>query len=252
MDIKFGIGQFIDSERDVEIAKEFAIGYQAYVQLGFYSRGSFEKWMPSLLDIPRGQVSVVHLPKGLLPFDFEEGGAVDTMMEAFGAKAAVLHPWCNELDEIVRLVRLKERYSLNLELFSWKDLNGKASPFTLIEKYGEQLREPWLGLTVDFSHLVSELVSFSFFKALIPYTKVYHISGRMGDSQHLPILKQGLEPPVQPILTRLLEQKRVPEHFILEYMPEYYLDLKKHYFMFKDTINSKRRKYGNVQLQAGA
>jgi len=245
MDVKLGVSKWVASEEDVDLLKEF-VAYDAKVQVAFHTRELAEKWFSSFLDVPRGAISSIHLPKGLLPQDYMDGGLVDTLVEAFDVRSVVVHPWCNELDEIVDIVKRKQKYTLNLEVFCWKDLNGKASPFTLIEKYGKDMRDEWIGLCMDFSHLLSEMITFSFFKALLPYTKMYHISGRKGDSQHLPFLRKDLDVAVQPILTRLLEQKRIPEYWILEYMPEYYIDLKKHYFLLRETVNSKRRKYGDL------
>lgn len=243
---KLGASWWIASENDCEILKEFAIGYDANVQVSFYTRELAEEWLPNLLDIPKGKVGSIHLPKGLLPVDYEKGGLVDTLVEAFDVQSVVVHPWCVELPEIVSIVQERKKYVLNLEVFAWKDLNGKASPFTLIEKFGNAMREDWIGLCMDSSHLVPELITFSFFKALIPYTKMYHLSGKLGDKQHMPITKKELDAPIQTIISRLLDLKVVPPVWILEYMPEYYNDLKKNYFWLRDLITSKRRKYGDI------
>lgn len=236
---------FISGPESLQAARDF-VTWGIPIQAAFYLREHTE-WADGLIDIPKGMIPVVHLPKGLFAEDYKPGGFVSTLVDKLGAKDAVVHPWASDLKQAVAYVKEAGNYTLCLETFALKEVNGKGSPITLLAQFGDELTEEHLGICVDFSHLHTDLLTYGFLKSLIPYSKVWHLSGRKGTDQHQPFMKKDLEVNFHTLASSLLDIKNFPiKEVVLEYMPDYHRRLKDDVFYLRDFISSKRRKHGEV------
>jgi hypothetical protein len=232
------VSWFVKNQKDADIVKEFTIDLGINVQLAFYERRDADNWMFKLAECS-SCVSSIHLPKGLNISDYHKDGIVGELVSIYGTKRFVVHPWSRDLPYIVDMVR-DNKWLLNLECFSRK---GAGNPFLLLAQYGEEFLEDHVGLCVDFSHLESELANPTFVKGLLPYTKMLHVSNRLGKQQHLPVFVQTADTNAHQILAQVLEVPKFPvQDIVLEYMPDYHDRLGKQYYWLDSYIQQKRRK----------
>jgi hypothetical protein len=233
------ISWFVREQKDADIVKEFAIDLGYNVQLAFYERLDAEKWMWKLAECSPA-VSSIHLPKGLELDDYNANGLVKELSDIYDTKRFVVHPWSKDLFEIAEFVRMAE-WTLSFECFSRK---GSANPFLLLARFGDQLIEDHLGLCVDFSHLENDLATIGFIKGLLPYTKMLHVSNRLGKQQHLPLFMQTADTNAHRILSQILLVPEFPvKDIVLEFMPEYKDKLGKQYIWLNSYVQQKRRKF---------
>jgi hypothetical protein len=167
---------------------------------------------------------------------------VPTLAEIYNVKRFVIHPFG---DDVIHMVdRAREMgITLCLETFG----RSQANPFTMLAVYGGELQADHLGMCVDFSHLKDSFANGDFIKELLPYTKVWHVSNRVGKDQHLPLFykEKGIHP--HGILSRLLQIPNFPvQEIVLEYMKEYRSRLIKDYLWLNSYIIKKRKHHESV------
>lgn len=233
---------FIKEEEDVEVVKGFA-HLNMNIQLAFYEREKAEKfmWHPGLIEA-KDNITSIHLPKHLTVSDYKSDGIVSELKNLYGTNLFVVHPWADDLPNIVDTVREQEMV-LCLETFK----KGGASPFSLLAQFGDELQTEHLGLCVDFSHLETDLVTVGFIKGLLPYTKMWHVSNRLGKQQHLPIFVQDADTHAHRVVARVLDVPNFPvQEIVLEYMPQYQRQLTKQYFWLHSYVIQKRKKIRSV------
>lgn len=243
--IKQSIGWSIHSQEDVEFVREFIDGYKFDVQLGFFSREDIDLWLDSFLSFPIEHVSAVHLPKGLELDDFtSESGVVHRLSAILGARRFVVHPWSPELPAIVEYVDSLEKFVLCLENFGAKNKDG--NPFTLLAQYGKYLTGDYIGLCLDFSHLGVELAQYPIIRGLLPYTKMLHVSDRIGKHVHCPLFRPNAGVNGVHLLAQIMSVKNLRiQEVVLEYDRQYQRELCKHIFWLVEFVTRKRLKCGD-------
>ena len=232
------IGWFVADQKDVDIVRDLTLGHGMNVQLSFYQRKEWEKWGWEMIEC-RDYIHTIHLFKGLSESDFFTNQAVPTLAEIYQATRFVIHPFG---DDVIYMVdRSRELgFTLCLENFG----RGQANPFTMLAMYGDELKAEHVGMCVDFSHLKDGLANEEFVKGLLPYTKVWHVSNRVGKKQHLPLWGKELGIHPQGILSRLLTIPKFPvQEIVLEYHKEFLNAAKKHYLWLNSYIIKKRRQF---------
>jgi len=232
------VGWFIADQKDVDIVREFTLDLKMNVQLSFYLRQEAEKFGWDFVEC-KDKIHTIHLPKGLRESDFFPGNMVSEFSALYDVKRFVIHPFSDDVIHMVDRARELD-ITLCLETFN----RGQANPFTMLAMYGGELTAEHLGMCVDFSHLKDGLATEEFIKGLLPYTKVWHVSNRVGKDQHLPINTKDLGIHPVGILSRLLPLPKFPvEEIVLEYMKEYKAKLIKNYFWLDSYIMKKRRQF---------
>jgi len=235
--INSSISWFVNSKEDVEVVKELTLRLKLNVQLAFYLPKDAETFMWDLVECAP-YITSIHLPKDLTNKAYEKDGLAWRLCDLFGVSLLVVHPWADDLPNIVDTVR-KQDWTLCLELFESK----KASPFTLLSQFGEELEADHLGLCVDFSQLPLDLMNSKFILGLLPYTKMYHISNRVGKDYYLPLFAQSADLNIHKIIAQVLAVPNMPvREFTLKYMKEYRAKLVKQCFWLQSYVEQKRRK----------
>jgi hypothetical protein len=237
MAIDASIGWFVSSEEDVAQLDKFVPSF-AKLMLSFYKIEHVvlaRKCCLPLVD----QVVSLHLPKGLGAMDFGAGGLVEDLLEVFPVRRMVIHPWMEDLGEIVEKVLSLEKYALMLEIFS---LGKKRGLFELIADFGKELRTPYLGLCVDFSHLPKEILSGYFLMALNPYLKMIHLSCVKDGVPHSPVWADQTILAGFRMLLHNVPNLRL-EEVALEYGKDHISALENQYYWLHDYVVSARRRY---------
>jgi len=246
MKVISSISWFVASVKDVEFIREFIEAYHFNVQVGFYEKKDLAL-VERFIDFPTEYISSVHLPKGLNLGDYKHSnGIVSTLRSTFGVDLFVVHPWADDLDKIVDFVNEAEQFCLCLEIFPSRK-RRQGSPFQLLADYGRILKEDYVGLCADFSHIDDELTGYTFLKGLLPYTKMIHASSRIGRVGHVPLFKKNSVINGVNLLGQLLDVKDLKvREIVLEYNKEYHKDLTKHIFWLVEWVNRKRKRWGGA------
>ena len=242
---KVSIGHFIACEDDLEFVDEIVAG-GLHCHVSFYKREEAERYFEACLPYVHG-VNSVHLSKDLHLSDFKKGGLVHEMHQVFGAKHYNIHPWADDLDAIVEEVIENCDYTLCLENFGLKHGRYKGNPIYMLTKYGCRiLKSENIRLTIDLSHLDTDVANYTFVKSLLPWSKLMHVSCRVGKAQHQHIFTANSDVNARNIVGQVLS---LPEcfidEFVLEYMKEgvYKRLLLKHAFWLRDVVHAKRRRF---------
>jgi len=246
--MKPSVGVFVKDEADVQFVKSVIDSYDFNVHLSFHARNDLDL-APSLIGDYEDNITSIHLPNGLGALDFRPDGVVTNLSEMFNVDLFVIHPWIYEMDEVVETVVNNGLYTLCLENFPAKSRkrNSLADPVYAVGKYGKYLEGDFLGLCIDFSHLDTGVSNYTFLRSFIPYTKILHVSSRLGKAQHLPIFKRTEEINPNRLLSKLFT---VPDlkirEVVLEYMAVYRKNLIKDQFWLIQYMQQKRKKFGDV------
>lgn len=237
------VSWFIDSQEDVDFVREFIEGYHFNVQLAFYERKHVDDWLESFIDFPVEYISSVHLPKGLSLDDYNDSsGVVERMRQILKVNRFVVHPWASDLEEIVRYVDDLEEYTLCLENFAPK--NKQGSPMMLLAQFGKYFMGKHVGLCVDFSHLGAELGNYTFVKGLLPFTKMLHISDKVGRQSHCPMFRAQADVRALHLLGQIMNVKELTvEEAVLEYGKQNKKELCKHIFWLVEFVTRKRKRW---------
>lgn len=237
------VGIFIECEQDVAYLQEATESLGMNVHLSFYERSLYDKYKFDC-ECAAKYITSVHLPKGLVVSDYTKEGVVGEMRGLYNVDLFNVHPWSSDLRQIADVVK-EEGYTLCFEAFR----KGQGNPFWLLEIFGEKLREDYLGLCIDFSHLELDLAVYGFLKGFLPYTKMLHASNQMKGNQHLPVFRQDCDTNAQGYISRLLDVKDFPiREIVLEYMPEYRDKFVKQYAWLNTIILQKRRRYESRKI----
>jgi hypothetical protein len=240
------VGWFISDEDDIEIVNEFADGLGQYVHASFYEWHDLFTWWEYLMPVCH-KINSIHLPNNLTLKDYKVGGIVPKLQDRLGVNMFTVHPWADDLNDILVEV-LNQNYSLCLENFpckSKKSQNGNL--FNLLARFGRyMLMSDRVGLTLDLSHMDDEIANYTVVKSVLPYTRIIHMSCRVGKVQHLPIFRQHSDVNARNLVGQVLNINPLPVHeIVLEYDKQYRKDLVKHIFWLKDLIQAKRRRFQN-------
>jgi hypothetical protein len=240
--MKVSAGWFVSTPCDVEFIKHLH-GLERNIQVSFYERQDLS-WTLALSQYS-DRVTSVHLPKGLSVSDYREGGVVDSLMDAFSTDLFVVHPWAEDLEIIVDVVLEREKFCLCLEGFSLG--KGKGGVINLIERFGKVMRTyPHIGLCVDFSHIETEVMSWQLVKALLPYTKMLHVSTVVDGKPHRPMYSTLSTVLVRPLLNQFLQTPITSvKEVVVEYDKEFQKDLLKDTARLSEWVEEKRRKFKN-------
>jgi hypothetical protein len=242
--MKVSAGWFVSTPCDVEFVGDLVNKYKYNVQVSFYERKDLT-WVLALSQYSN-RISAIHLPKELVLADYMEGGVVDELIEAFGVNLFVVHPWADDIQDIVGKVLEREKFCLCLEVFSLGRRKGGLIP--LIESFGKDMYSDYLGLCLDFSHIEPEVMGWQLVKAVLPYTKMFHVSTVVDDKPHRPLYSTLAATLVKPILNSFLMVPKTPvKEVVLEYDKEYKSDLLTDMGRMNELFERKRRKFKDVQ-----
>jgi hypothetical protein len=243
--MKVSAGWFVSTPCDVEFIGDMVKCNKFYVQAGFYERKDLS-WVLALSQYS-DKISSIHLPKGLTASDYAEGGVVDELMEAFNTNLFVVHPWADDLQHIVWTVNEREKFCLCLEGFSLS--KGKGGVINLVENFGKDMRNSsHVGLCLDFSHIEPEVMNWQLAKALLPYTKMFHVSTVVDGKPHRPMHSTLSAILVKPLLHQFLQIPETPVmEVVLEYDKEYQKQLVMDVGRMNEWFEEKRRKFKDVQ-----
>lgn len=238
MSIIPSVGWFVAGQEDADVVNEFTLDLLMNVQLSFYLRQDMEKWGWEFVE-SKDFIHTIHLCKGIRESDFFKGNIVSELAALYDVKRFVIHPFS---DDVIHMVDRARELGITLCLETFQ--RHQANPFTMLAMYGEELEADHLGMCVDFSHLTDKLANEEFIKGLLPYTKLWHVSNRVGKNQHLPVFTNELGIHPQGILSRLLDIPKFPvQEIVLEYMKEYKAQLIKHYLWLATQITKKRKRF---------
>lgn len=245
MNPKVSIGYFIESPEDFDFVETVtAAGF--YCHVSFYERECMEKLFEGCLPFV-DKINSVHLCKDLHLSDFKKGGLVYEVHQVLQAKYYNLHPWADGLEEIIKEVIENADYTLCLENFGLKHGRYKGNPIFLLTYYGRYMLESEkIRLTIDLSHLDTDVANYTFVKSLLPWSKLMHVSSRVGEAKHQHIFVENPDVNSRLIVSRVLD---LPESYIDEYVLEYMKggvqrkQSLKHAAWLRDFVHAKRRKH---------
>lgn len=170
------------------------------------------------------KLNAVHLPVDSTKIGIEQlFSMIDFFTYALKCKTFVTHP-NKGIEYIISLFSLSKKNSnLCVETFAYRKKKQIRSPLDICD-FCIKNKNVWM--TLDTTHIEEIWFDEKILRFLLKYTKVIHLSNRIGRSQHLPFNIQNGD---LNLIKFVNDLKRFDwsGDLVLEYMPDYMNDLLK-------------------------